>query len=183
MTSWLWGRGVIRDRLSDDSPDQSIGPDPNHGTGSCESVKIQTDQAPNRTTARYSIMHWMKHMRRRLHRHVRSLSVIMAMLLAIASLQTAWGCTAPAAMKMAQCCIGSSCPEHHAVSCAQQRDTAIPSMISTDQHVQPLWMALPSQPAVRVVVPASAQELQTNLERRAVASGPPIQLRFCTFLK
>lgn len=178
-----WVHGVIPGRPANDSPDPPTGPDPYHGAAACESVKIQENSAHKRTIARNSIMHWMKLIRRRLHRHARSLGVMMALLLAVASVQTAWGCTGPRAVKMADCCIGTSCPQHHTTSCVQARDTAIPSMIAAGQDLHPLWVALPATPGDRFAIPASAFESQAAHESCAVASGPPIQLRFCTFLK
>ncbi|HEX6550578.1 MAG TPA: hypothetical protein VF117_07885 [Gammaproteobacteria bacterium] len=125
----------------------------------------------------------MKLTHRRLHRHTRSVGRVMVLLLAIASLQTAWGCTVPQAVKMASCCVGTSCPENHTTSCVQARDTAVPSMLSAAQDPHPSWVALPVQPALHPDMPASALERQPRPERYIVASGPPIQLRFCSFLK
>ena len=117
-------------------------------------------------------------------RHRLLLGVLLSIVLVLAGLEAAAGHTKMSAgMQMPTCDMGIACPDSDATSCLQGLSIAVPAVTPLSGNLHPQWTALPVLPAAAGSRSDSGTVITTDHINRVVPSGPPLHLRFCSFLK
>jgi len=112
------------------------------------------------------------------------LGMLLAIVLVLAGPEAAWGHAAMSVgMQMPTCNMDIACPDNNATSCLQGLSVAVPAVPPFNGDLHPQWTALPVLPAAASSVTDSDAVIFTEHTNRAVPSGPPLHLRFCSFLK
>lgn len=120
---------------------------------------------------------------RNMHRYSRSFMTVFVLLFALGGLQAAWACSHTAGMaSMTDCNMGASCPENRAAECLVAHAQALPSMMLIGEAHQ-TWVALPVNAGIFEPSVSMSGAAPIHATRTAVPTGPPIHLRFCSFLK
>ena len=113
-----------------------------------------------------------------------TLGVLLSIVLVLAGLEAVWGHAAMSmGMQMPTCNMGIACPDNNATSCLQGLSVAVPAVTPFSGDLHPQWTALPVIPAAAGSITDSGAVIFTEHTNRAVPSGPPLHLRFCSFLK
>lgn len=109
---------------------------------------------------------------------------VLVLMFAFGSVQSAWGWTAGMhAMPMSNCDMGgTSCPYNNSASCAESHIPAVPAMTVNAVH-GPVWVALPATCNASVTAPEAVRTNASDSDCPDIPSGPPLHLRFCSFLK
>jgi len=110
--------------------------------------------------------------------------VLLAIVLVLGNLEIAWGHAAmSASMQIPICEMVTTCPYNNTATCIQGHTIAIPAVTPLTGDLHPLWIALPVLPDAADLISDSGTVIFTKHFNRAVSSGPPLHLRFCSFLK
>lgn len=109
---------------------------------------------------------------------------VLVLMFAFGSVQSAWAWTAGAhAMPMPNCDMGgTSCPYNNGVTCVEAHIPAVPAM-TVNAGNGPVWIALPATCNTPLIAPESVRSKSPDSDYPVISSGPPLHLRFCSFLK
>lgn len=109
---------------------------------------------------------------------------VLVLMFAFGSVQSAWGWTVGAhTMPMPNCDMGgASCPYNNSVTCAEAHIPVVPAM-TVDAGNGPVWVALPATCNASVTAPETLRSNAPDSDYPDIPSGPPLHLRFCSFLK
>jgi len=120
---------------------------------------------------------------RYLRRYARLIGAVLTFAFALGSAPASWACAnAGQPLSMAHCHMGGSCPVNHAALCAGPAAAALPSLVSTPD-IHPQWIALPPPIQTYPAASVSVDTVPVGCSGPVGPTGPPLHLRFCSFLK